>query len=276
MKTLTVLKYPGAKNRLADKIIGMFPDGYRNMTYVEPFFGSGAVFFRKAPSAVETVNDLDGNVVNLFKQIRENGDELSRLIAYTPWSREEYELSRTPADNPLEKARRFLVRSWMSIGASNNKTGWRHNIKADSFSIGTWSDLPEVIRETARRFMPRPGNLVQIENRNAFELIERYGRPYTLMYLDPPYVMESRKGKKRYNVKMNDAAHIRLCELIRNSQAKIILSGYENGIYEEYLRGFHRVSLKTRDEAGNTRNEILWSNFTTTGNLFEDGFNGVT
>ena len=63
---MTVLKYPGAKNRIAGTIIGLFPDGYRNMTYVEPFFGSGAVFFRKAPSAVETVNDLSGDVYNLF------------------------------------------------------------------------------------------------------------------------------------------------------------------------------------------------------------------
>jgi DNA adenine methylase len=267
-----VLKYPGAKNRIADKIIGMFPDGYRNMVYVEPFFGSGAVFFRKAPSVVETVNDLDGGVYNLFCQIRERGEELARLIEYTPWSREEFRLSYEQAEDELENARRFLVRYWMGIGRNRHRTAWRHNIKANNgFNITGWERLPDIIREAARRFMPKAGNCVQIEHRDAFELIKRYGREKnTLMYLDPPYALDSRGRKKIYGVEMDDAAHVRLCETITESPAKVILSGYANEIYDHYLRGFSRVSMKATDEAGNAREEIVWRNFTATGNLFED------
>jgi DNA adenine methylase len=272
---MTVLKYPGAKNRIAHKIIGLFPDGYRNMTYVEPFFGSGAVFFRKAPSVVETVNDLDGDIYNLFLHIREHGEELARCITYTPWSREEYLLAYEKTGDALENARRFLVRSWMGIGMHygkncHGKYGWRHNVKNNSFNITTWGSMPDIILETARRLTPKTGNCVQIECRDAFELIERYSRKNILMYLDPPYVLNSRKAGKIYNIEMDDETHVRLCEMINQSPAQIILSGYANEIYRECLRGFRSVSVKTTDETGNIRYENVWTNFTTTGNLFEE------
>jgi DNA adenine methylase len=192
----TILKYPGSKNQIADTIIGLFPENYRTMTYLEPFFGSGAVFFRKAPSVVETINDLDGCVYNFFLQLRDNHEELARLIAYTPWSRKEYEISYTDTDNALEKARRFLVRFWFSIGAKSYcRTGFRNNIQGDNGNIGSWSKLPEIILKASQRLKPKPGNIVQIENRDAVTLIEKYGRKNTLIYLDPPYVSSSRKNK---------------------------------------------------------------------------------
>ena len=104
-----ILKYPGSKNKIADKIISLFPDDYQNMTYIEPFFGSGTVFFRKVASIIETINDLDGGVYNFFYQVRENGDELARLIENTPWSRQEYEESFIKTGSDIENARRFLV-----------------------------------------------------------------------------------------------------------------------------------------------------------------------
>ena len=164
------------------------------------------------------------------------------------------------------------MRCWMSIGAgSGSGTGWRHNVMADSFGICNWTELPRVIRETARRFIPPHGNPVQIENRDAFEMIGRYSRENVLMYLDPPYVPKSRSKKKIYGVEMGDAEHIRLCGMINQSPAKIILSCYANELYDKHLRGFNRVSVKTKDESGKDRTEILWFNFTTTGNLFEGG-----
>ena len=90
------------------------------MTYLEPFFGSGAVFFNKKRSLIETINDLDGNVVNLFKQIRDNPEALARAIEYTPWSREEYSLSYRKTGDDSEDARRFLVRMWQAIGAKSS------------------------------------------------------------------------------------------------------------------------------------------------------------
>jgi DNA adenine methylase len=268
--TGTILKYPGSKNQIADKIISLFPDEYRKMTYMEPFFGSGTVFFRKAPSTVETINDIDGDVYNFFLQIRNSSDELSRLIENTPWSRQEYEESYTKTGSDIENARRFLIRFWFAIGAKSYcRTGWRHNIKGNNGNIASFGELPSLIKQASYRLRPKTGNVVQIENRDALFLIEKYNRKEVLMYLDPPYVLNTRKNKKIYKHEMSDEDHVRLCDLINKSSAKIILSGYQNSIYENRLRGFRRTEIQSYDEKGNKRMEVLWANFVTTGNLFD-------
>ena len=120
-----ILKYPGAKWRVADWIISCFPE---HKVYCEPFFGSGAVFFKKKPSYIETINDRDGNIVNLFEVCREFPEELSAAINMTPFAREEflncYEMNVT---DPIERARRTLVRFHQSFGTSNSsKNSWRN------------------------------------------------------------------------------------------------------------------------------------------------------
>lgn len=105
-----ILHYPGSKWSTADWIINHFPD---HETYLEPFFGSGAVLFTKQRSQLETVNDLDVEIVNLFQVIRERPDELVYAIKFTPHSRQEYynSYSMDGADE-LERARRLIVRLW--------------------------------------------------------------------------------------------------------------------------------------------------------------------
>ena len=120
-----VLKYAGAKWRLADWIGGLLPP---HEIYLEPFFGSGAVFFRKAPARLETINDIDGNVVNLFRVLREQTEQLAALVELTPWARDEYYASYEKSGNDLEDARRFLVRCWQAFGTMTAaRTGWRHS-----------------------------------------------------------------------------------------------------------------------------------------------------
>ena len=115
-----VLKYPGAKNRIVDWICGYIPP---HEVYLEPYFGSGAVFFNKIPARIETVNDLDGDVVNYFRVVREHSRELASLLAQTPYSRDEYEKAYEPQDGitDVERARRFAVRCWMGFGCANNR-----------------------------------------------------------------------------------------------------------------------------------------------------------
>ena len=267
---MELLKYPGSKALIADKIISLFPDNYKNMTYLEPFFGSGVVFFKKNPSVIETINDLSGDVYNLFYQIRENGEELARLIEYTPWSRQEKENTYEKSDSEIENARRFLIRCWFSIGLYNiHKSGWR-NVTNKSGSHERYFQLPEKIIEIAYRLKTKPGNQVQIDNVDAFTLIEKYNREYVLMYLDPPYVLSTRKNKKYYSHEMTDEDHIRLCELINKSKAKIILSGYENEIYESYLKNFKKTNISSFDTRGNKRTEVIWTNYSATKELFDE------
>jgi DNA adenine methylase len=240
------------------------------MVYVEPFFGAGAVFFRKEPGKVETVNDINGDIYNLFKQIRDNGEELARLIEYTPWSRRDYEESYIRSGRGIEDARRFLVRCRFSIGSRNNcRTGWRNNHKDENGDIGLFDSLPPLIQKASNRLKPKRGNVVQIENRDALFLIEKYNNKNVLMYLDPPYVLETRKNRKPYKHEMTNEDHVRLCELINKSEAKIVVSGYENGIYAEHLKRFYKTGIKAYDERGNAKTEVIWTNYRTPGELFE-------
>jgi DNA adenine methylase len=243
-------------------IISNFPEGYEKMTYCEPFFGSGAVFFNKKRSLVETINDLDGNVVNLFKVIREHPQELARLIEFTPWSREEYKLSYTKTGDELEDARRFLVRMWQAIGAkSSDITGWRSNIKSINGNVTQWAMvLPQNIIDISSRLKHSRNRLVQIENQTAVKLIERYNRKNVFIYCDPPYVMSTRNNRI-YACEMTDADHKELLELLMNHQGPVMLSGYQNEIYQELLGEWHMQTKKVNCEAGGERVEALWTNY---------------
>ena len=123
-----VFRYPGSKWTAAAWIVSHFPADYEKAVYLEPYFGSGAVFFTKKPSVVETINDLDDEVVNLFQMLRSQPEELAREIELTPYSRREYDLAFQPCEEPLERARRFLVRTNQAIGAKmGGKCGWRNH-----------------------------------------------------------------------------------------------------------------------------------------------------
>ncbi len=258
----TVLKYPGSKWSMADWIISSFPVGYEKMTYLEPFFGSGAVFFNKNRSLVETINDLDSKVVNLFRVIRDRPEELARLVEYTPWSREEYRLSYEKTGDELENARRFLVRMWMAIGAkSSDITGWRNNIKSINGNVAQWATvLPENIVNIASRLKHTNNRLVQIENQPAARLIERHRRKNVFIYADPPYVRSTR-GKRIYACEMTDADHAELLELLCRHPGPVMLSGYESKLYAEYLKDWKAKTMTANCEAGGVRQEVIWMNY---------------
>ncbi|WP_207955810.1 DNA adenine methylase [Rubrobacter marinus] len=261
-----VLKYPGAKWRLADWIIAHMP---RHEVYVEPFFGSGAVFFRKDPCRLETINDAYGDVVNLFRVLRDSPDELARLVELTPWSREEYELSydREESLGPVERARRFLVRTWQGHGsaADQYKNGWRvvrASEKAPTHvPYRQWRDnLPPRIAAAAARLKG-----AQIESRPAVEVIGGFRRPEVLVYADPPYVsstMERRKGRKVYEHEMTDEEHEELLAVLAEHPGSVLLSGYDHPIYRR-MEGEHdwvRASKRALAEKGQVRTEVLWIN----------------
>lgn len=154
-----VLKYPGSKWRLAEWVVRQLPP---HKTYLEPFFGSGAVLFSKPPAKLETINDLDENVVNLFRVIRDHGSELAELVYYTPWARSEYNSICDPVDvliktgEPVEDARRFLVRLWQAFGSKTcYTTGWRNNVQGSlgASGIGVWKRVPERILGCMRGYV---------------------------------------------------------------------------------------------------------------------------
>lgn len=207
-----IIKYPGAKWGMADWIIGHFP---KHRSYLEPFFGSGAVLFRKERSAIETVNDLDDDVVNLFEWIKKDPERLAREIYFTPYARAEYERAYAAMNTETDSFKRaadFCTRMMMGHGfrTTGEKVGWKNDVQGRerSYATGQWCSLPDRIIEAAERLRG-----VQIENKPAVDLIKRFNYPNVLIYADPPYVLSTRYGaKKQYRHDMTDDDHMELLE----------------------------------------------------------------
>lgn len=251
-----VLKYPGAKNRIAPWICKYIPE---HKVYLEPFFGSGAVFFNKVPARIETLNDLDENIVNYFRVIREKYDKLAEQLYMTPYSRNEYyrACEFNPEDSDIEKARKFAVRCWQGFGCSNlYRNGFRSSQQSKSpYTTKEWREIPERLRAANERLKN-----AQIENLPAVEVIKRYNTPDVFLYVDPPYLHGTRKNYL-YRYEMENNEHKELLNILSEHPGKVLISGYDNDLYNQMLRGWRKVSKKTQAEAGIPRVETLWMNY---------------
>lgn len=248
------VRYMGSKWQLADWIIAQMPP---HVTYVEPYCGSAAVFFRKEPSRIEVLNDLNNDVLNFFEMLRNRPDDLVRVIDLTPFSRAEYERAFESCSDTLERARRFYVRCYQAYGNGGirRKTGWRHVITDNRGSTpsGDWSRLTGLLK-AARRLKE-----AQIENRDALWVIEHYDTERTLFYIDPPYVLKSRKrAAKRYLHEMLDEEHRQLAEVLHRIRGMVILSGYKSPLYEELYPDWQVTTKTTTTNGNSTAVEYLW------------------
>lgn len=250
----SVLKYPGAKNRLAPWICEYIPE---HDVYLEPFAGSLAVLFNKPRCHIETVNDLSGEVVNFFRMLRDRGDELKEKIWMTPYSREEYILAYRETTDELERARRWAVKCWMGFGCGNlYQNGFKSGQQRKSPNPArAWEELPATMEMAIDRLKG-----VQIENLPAVNLIKRYDTPDVFIYADPPYLHGTRKNYL-YAHEMSDEEHEELLETLLNHPGKVLLSGYDSDLYNNMLGGWNKVQKNTRAEGGRKRTETLWMNY---------------
>lgn len=255
-----VLKYPGSKWNIAGQLAGMIPPHH---SYVEPYFGSGALIFNKPVSDIETINDLDSDVANLFSCIQQDSERLARLVMTTPYSREIYERQFDPGlsgrTSRYQQAASFLVKCWQGHGFRTNgsKVGWKNDVvgRERAYALWNWYRLPEWVLEITERLRK-----VQIENRPALEVIRRFDYETVFMYLDPPYLLDLRSSKQ-YKHEMTDADHKELLNAIMESKAKIMISGYESDMYNEYLKGWHKKYFQSCAEHNGFRTEVVWMNY---------------
>ena len=259
MSMNSVIKYPGSKWSIANWIISHFPSHH---SYLEPFFGSGAVLFTKKRSPIETVNDLDKDVVNLFRQIRENTERLADTIYWTPYARSEYErawAAQYTETDPFQRAVDFYIRMMMGHGfrTTGEKVGWKNDVQGReaAYAAGYWCKTPEMIFEAAERLRK-----VQIENLPAVDLIRRFNFPNVLIYADPPYVLSTRHGKQ-YRHEMTDEQHEELLDTLSNHRGPVLLSGYDSDLYRDILHDWHREEIPSRAQTSGARVEVLWMNF---------------
>ena len=254
-----VMKYPGSKWSIARWIISYFPDHH---SYLDPFFGSGAVLFNKPRSHIETVNDLDGNVVNLFEWIRRDPERLAHEIYWTPYARQVYEgaFAAEPGDS-FERAVNFYIRLNQGHGFRTNgeREGWKNDVQGRerAYAARYWTELPALILEAAERLRG-----VQIECRPALELIRRFNFPNVLIYADPPYLLSARSsGQKQYAHEMTDVDHLELLEALKAHRGPVLLSGYPSPIYDRALADWHNDTARATDQLSRRREEVLWMNF---------------
>jgi DNA adenine methylase len=237
--------------------------------YCEPFAGSGAVLLNKEPSPVETYNDIDGEVVNFFKVLREEKDDLIEQIALTPFSREEFGLAceLNPELSNLERARRFYIRArQVRTGLAQTATiGRWANCKNTSRAgmsgvVSRWLGGVEQLEFIAERLLR-----VQIENRPAIDVIKLYDSKETLFYCDPPYIHETRGDTKSYGYEMDNSAHIELAKILNSAEGLVAISNYECDLMNELYPPEKWTKIyspeKTIHSTKDIRQEVLWVNY---------------
>lgn len=253
-----VLRYFGGKWKLAPWIIQHFPP---HRIYVEAFGGGASVLLRKPRSYGEVYNDLDASVVNVFRVIQAQAEELERLLRATPFARDEFELSMTPAETPLERARRAIALSFMGFGSDSLTRGHRTGFRSNSNRSGTtpahdWAHYPDHLK----RFCDRMAGVV-IENRDAIEVMESQDSRDTLLYVDPPYVHDTRTTSGGYQFEMSDDDHRRLIAFLQTVKGMVVLSGYDHPLYGPLrASGWLQLEYPSLVFGNRPRTEVLWLN----------------
>lgn len=253
--------YFGGKTQLAERIAATFP---AHQHYVEPFAGSLAVLLSKRPSAMETVNDLDGDLMTFWRVLRDQPDELARVCALTPHSRAEHQAAYDLSDvTDVERARRVWVLLSQGRGGQLLRAGWRHY--ADPYG---GSGMPDYLSGYVGRLPAAAARLIEVslESQPAQDVIAKYGKyPNVLLYVDPPY-LGSTRSSGGYRVDMPTVeAHRDLLDSLLGCKAAVVLSGYPSELYDGALSGWDRTEFATGTGQASkgvwsTRTEVLWSN----------------
>ncbi|RWC91678.1 MAG: DNA adenine methylase [Mesorhizobium sp.] len=275
--TRPVLRWHGGKWKLAPWILGFFPP---HRIYVEPFGGGGSVLMRKPRSYGEVYNDLDDEVVTLFRVLRDpaKAAELERLLRLTPFARVEFKEGYEPTDDPVERSRRLVIRSYMGFGsnahASQHKghrsTGFRSNSnRSGTTPAQDWANYPSVLSAMVARLAG-----VVVENRDAKLVMAQHDGPETLHYVDPPYLPETRARGNRYDLawrmyrhEMSRDDHAELLEFLCGLEGMVALSGYADPLYDDRLAGWQRETTKAYADGAREREEVLWLNPTCAASL---------
>ena len=262
-----VFGWYGGKFSHLDWLLPLLPKCHH---YCEPFAGSAAVLINRPAAPVETYNDIDGDVVNFFRVLRDHHDELIRAIALTPFSREEYHLAIYGYEdgiNDVERARRFYIRARQTRTglAQTASLGRWANCKDTSRAgmsgvVSRWLGGVEVLDEIAQRLLR-----VQIENRPAIDVMKLYDGPQTLFYCDPPYLHATRGDSKAYGFEMTEGEHRHFADAVNQCKGMVAVSGYDHPLMAELFasdRWFKTIGAdKTIHSTKGTRQEVLWTNF---------------
>ncbi|MBS1702873.1 MAG: DNA adenine methylase [Armatimonadetes bacterium] len=253
-----VVRWHGGKFRLRDHILPLFP---AHTSYIEPYGGGASILMAKPPTRIEVYNDIDSEVVNLFRVLRDpvRSEKLCRQIELTLYSREEFEdCYAKPSKNSVERARRFVTMSFQCIGNkhTDEKTGWRTRTSKALWSpCLAWTGWPKEIPIFCARLRE-----VIIEHRPALEIFDIYDDEDALFYVDPPYPKSTRQMRQKdvYACELTDDDHVVLLEKLKGLKGMVVLSGYECPLYSDRLEGWTRHDFSARAQTNAPRIESVW------------------
>lgn len=250
MVTRPMLNYFGGKWNCGDWVVSHLPE---HGIYVEVFGGGLSVFMKKPRAKCEVINDKEARIVNIYKQIRENSEKLEFLLKFTPFSRKEFRECQTESADPLEDARREICALAMGVGHSLTElsSGFRNSKKSTAAPSASFRSYVESFSQFHERIKESI-----IENLDWREMLEKYDDEQALFYLDPPYVHASRTRSSNYTFEMTDSDHLDLVNKIQGLKAMVVLSGYENEIYQSL--NWHKEYLEVRTQNNGNAKECLW------------------
>lgn len=261
------VRWHGGKFLMSRSILPYLPP---HRLYTEAFGGGAGVLLHKPRSHAEVYNDLDGDIVCLFRVLQdaEMAARFIELLRLTPFARREFEISYDPSDDPVERARRLVIRSFMGFGSNahsssargHRSTGFRSNSnRSGTTPAQDWQNLPGAYPAIVERMRG-----VVIENRDAIEVLLRHDGPASLHYVDPPYVHDTRSmfkgGKSAYRHELDQVGHTALLEALRSLIGMVVLSGYAHPLYDIALRDWRRIEFKAYADGARPRVEVLWIN----------------
>lgn len=263
--TRPVLRYHGGKWMLAPWILGFFPE---HRCYVEPFAGAASVLLQKRRAHMEVYNDIAGEIVNVFRVLRDpaTAAALREGVHFTPFARDEFVASYERAEDPVEQARRTVIRSFMGFGSgavySKHATGFRTGARSGrsqsaAHDLVTWPDQVEAFTSRLRG--------VTIESREALQVLETFDGPDTLFYVDPPYPLSTRGNargvRQKYIRELTDDDHSTLAKVLHAACGMVVLSGYACDLYDrELFPGWERHERPALADGGRPRVEVVWLN----------------
>lgn len=275
---MTHLKSPiqwlGGKQPMVNKLLPLFPE---HKTYVEVFGGGGALMFAKQPSPVDVYNDLDSDLVNFFRVMRDPNlfPDFYNRAWLSPYSREEYGFCKTQLNedpDPVERARRFFVLARYSFGGMIGSFGL--SVTATSKGIAQPASAYRNVLCILPLISERLAT-IEVECRDFRKILDIYDTPNTFFYLDPPYLPSTRKAGK-YKCELTDQDHMELVELLKSLKGKAMISGYPNELYDKMgwnrkewdicCRAAGRTRASGLQGVGNVkktqqRRECVWLNY---------------
>jgi DNA adenine methylase len=221
-------------------------------------FGGGAsVLLRKPRTYAEVYNDMDGELVNLFRVARDQGEELIRVLTLTPFASDEFFAAYDKTEDPLERARRTVILAYMGFGSNSvvKVSGFRSNTnRSGTTAAHAWAHYPDCLSATIKRLRG-----VIIENRDAKDIMLKNDGPDTLHYVDPPYVHSTRSyGKGGYRFEMTDDQHRELALFLVDLKGAVTVSGYPSELYDKIYSSWDRIERKTMADGAKPRVEVLW------------------